>query len=35
MQITATTHDGLLEITVPVPEKSEPAPVTITPRAAD
>ena len=29
--IKATTHDGTLELTIPLPEPSEPEPVTITP----
>jgi HSP20 family protein len=33
-QITAKTSDGVLEITIPLPEKSSNEPVTITPTAA-
>lgn len=33
--ITATTHDGVLELTIPLPEEAATEPVTITPTAGD
>jgi HSP20 family protein len=33
-KIKATTHDGVLEVTVPLPKQAAPEPVTITPTAA-
>jgi HSP20 family protein len=32
-QITASTHDGVLEVTIPLPEEAAQEPVTITPTA--
>jgi len=33
--IKATTHDGLLEVTIPLPEEAATEPVTITPTAGE
>jgi HSP20 family protein len=33
--ITATTHDGVLELTIPLPEEAATEPVTITPTAGE
>jgi HSP20 family protein len=34
-EITATTHDGVLEVRIPLPEEAATEPVTITPTAGD